>query len=112
MAARIARMPSIECFRFEAARRLAIEAEEEQYPEEGKLEFRDAKSGSVSSPGQTGGVKSGMGCARGGKWGEDEGRKLGKTLWGMERREENTSSQGIFTAIFSTTYPQIPCPNL
>lgn len=44
----------------------SIEAEE--FLEQGKLEFRDAKSSSVSSPGQTGG-----------QWGEDEGRKPEKT---------------------------------
>lgn len=89
----------------------SIEAEE--FLEEGKLEFRDAKSSSVSSPGQTGG-----------QWGEDEGRKPEKTsICGgvegkrerestMERERKERGTQGIFTAIFSTTYPQIPCLNL
>lgn len=55
----------------------SIEAEE--FLEEGKLEFRDAKSSSVSSPGQTGG-----------QWGEDEGRKPEKTsiCGGVEGKRE------------------------
>lgn len=86
----------------------SIEAEESL--EQGKLEFRDAKSGSVSSWAKRregGGVWT--------RWVEDEGRKPRKTrrsggIW--RRRASTAPEEGIFTAIFSTTYPQIPCPNL
>lgn len=62
----------------------SIEAEE--FLEEGKLEFRDAKSSSVSSPGQTGG-----------QWGEDEGRKPEKTsiCGGVEEKREHEGTREV-----------------
>lgn len=92
----------------------------EESLEQGKLEFRDAKSGSVSSVGQTGGRKEG-----GGKYGREVGwgrgqeteenaavRAEGGGDMAVESKRAAAPEEGIFTAIFSTTYPQIPCPNL
>lgn len=88
----------------------SIEAEESL--EQGKLEFRDAKSGSVSSWAKRAGEGGGGSMDEVG-WGrgqETEENAVERGIW--RRRVSTAPEEGIFTAIFSTTYPQIPCPNL
>lgn len=58
--------------------RRAVHDSIEESLEQGKLEFRDAKSGSVSSVGQTGGRGEGGG-SMGARWVGDEARKPRKT---------------------------------
>lgn len=93
--------------------RRAVHDSIEESLEQGKLEFRDAKSGSVSSVGEGGKYGREVGWGRGQETEENAAvRAEGGGDMAVESERAAAPEEGIFTAIFSTTYPQIPCPNL
>jgi len=73
---------------------------DERRHEEGKLEFRDAEDDAAL-------VGRGEGSML-----KRERRRKPTVEKGERRRVGRSSIQGIFTAIFSTTYPQIHCLKL